>query len=956
MAYSYRNCIEDPNSNYQNFSCIRRMAWNIHDDIIADIPPLAKTLTISFSPFKHIPDNTFVHLPNLRTLRINHNKVVTISNHAFHNLGYLKNLNLSCNNIIHLNSSVFDNLYNLTYLSLSNNKLKGLPYHIFSHVSNLETLILRQNSLSHFFEVAEAVSPLHKLKKLDLCFNNLQSIRHSKVTSLPKTLNTLYLCRNKLHTLSCEKKFLGLVQLLDLSYNEHLPSSAFKNVDLRRVNYLRLRSTNVTVPNLLKVSNIRAGQIDFSGMGLQNNTLLKEFCKLLRSKVTHVKKMMLGNNEIKTIWETTLFGCPQITDTLDLSRNLLRNLNCLNFLKEQNQIKRFSVEHNLLKSLASCKQIDYPFLNMTEISYRYNRILKVGNFAFNQTPNIRILKLNINTIAYLDRKALKGLKKLETLRLDNNLLTDLFSVSFEDLQSLQSLNLRNNRIAVIFNRTFYSLKRLTTLDLGGNKISQFQRSALEGLNNLTNLYLDGNNLKTIDSTQFGAFQGTLQVLDLQRNQIRFVSECISSPFVNLTKLRDLKLDGQMPYGITLLPRAFFRGLSSLESLYLTNNHITKFPKDAFDDLTGLHFLTLDNCCAGEVQLEPGVFKNLHQLRKLIAENMGIQDFSKEVFGNLTSLEVLQLNHNVMQTLDVGALEALHKLRYLDIRNIALSCSCINSILQNWTLNNSQVQLVYLYNLKCPDLPKHHFVNFDTKVCYIDLGEYLFIATYIVIVLTTIIPLLYHKTYWKVKYSYYVFRSWFGENWRRIRKTEEVNEYDAFISYNSADESWVLEQLLPNLEGNGSNFKLCLHHRDFEPGRYIVDNIVTAVYGSRKTICVVSKDFLRSEWCSLEIQLASYRLFHEFRDVLLLVFLEPIPEKQLSAYHRMRKVMLKKTYLLWPEANCSDPAKAQELFWNQLRRALYSGSGGVEELGEKGREEDNVAQNSENYEEKTLVNN
>ncbi|KAM9309607.1 toll-like receptor 13 [Pholidichthys leucotaenia] len=190
---------------------------------------------------------------------------------------------------------------------------------------------------------------------------------------------------------------------------------------------------------------------------------------------------------------------------------------------------------------------------------------------------------------------------------------------------------------------------------------------------------------------------------------------------------------------------------------------------------------------------------------------------------------------------------------------------------------------------------------------------------------TVTPLLYVKLYWKTKYGYYVFRAWFSQQWSSFREEEEKCKYDAFISYNSSDEQWVMHQLLPNLERNGSNFKLCFHHRDFELGRDIVDNIVSAVYSSRKTICVVSRNFLQSEWCSLEIQLASYRLFDEHRDVLLLVFLEPISERQLSSYHRMRKVMLKKTYLQWPGSDCINPIQAQEVFWNQLRRAIRTGN-------------------------------
>ncbi|XP_070691130.1 toll-like receptor 21 [Pempheris klunzingeri] len=923
-GYSFNNCIEDPYSKGQSFKCIRRKDKKV-SDIINDLPPSAINVTISINPLWHIPNNSFVHLPNLQHLKIDHNHLRIIDQFAFQNLTQLKSLNMSFNNISELDPSVFKDLHNLTFLSLTKNKIKQLPEEIFSTLLNLNTLIMRQNFMTNFSGIAQSVSHLINLTTLDLCFNNLTSLSHSNVL-LPKSLTVLYICRNNLFTLGCENSFLRSIQLLDLSYNSRLPTMAFQGVDLRHINYLRLRSTNVAVVEFLKITNVNAGHVDFSGTGLKNDQVLIELCTLLNTTVKVIKNMILASNGIMDLTNNTLHFCPNITGALDLSRNNLKSPSCLRFLSQQTHITSFNAEHNHFTSLPSCKtQNMVYFRNLKELSYRYNRILSVNSFAFYHAPNIKTLQLNINTIAFLHRKALKGLGRLETLRLDNNLLTDLFNNTFEDNVNLKILNLRNNRISVIFNGTFLNLRNLTTLDLGGNKITHFQPSGLDGLKSLSKFYLDGNNLKQIDASLYHVFQDTLTVLDLQSNQIRFLNEHISSPFINLTKLSDLKLDGQRPFGLTALPRSFFRGLHSLKSLYLTNNNIFHLSSDAFDDLTGLHFLSLDNCCVGITQLQPGVFKNLRNLTKLIVENMGIQNFSKEVFGNLTKLRTLQLNRNVMQHIQAEALERLPKLHYLDIRNTPLSCTCKNSLLQNWTLQNQNVQVVYLYNLMCPHDAKLKFYNFDTKVCYIDLGEYLFFSTAAVIFLFTVTPLLYVKLYWKIKYSYYVFCSWFSEQWRRFRDEEENYKYDAFISYNSSDEQWVMDQLLPNLEGNGSSFKLCLHHRDFELGRDIVDNIVCAVHSSRKTICVVSRNFMRSEWCSLEIQLASYRLFSEHRDVLLLVFLEQISERQLSSYHRMRKVMLKKTYLQWPGSDCTDPMQAQDLFWNQLRRAMRAGS-------------------------------
>uniref|UniRef100_UPI0037E9BEB4 toll-like receptor 21 n=1 Tax=Semicossyphus pulcher TaxID=241346 RepID=UPI0037E9BEB4 len=921
-GYSFRNCMEDSYS-YGSFKCIHRTDKNLLS-YVKDLPASAINLTICANPLRHIPNRSFAHLPNLLNLKMDHNNLSNIDQFAFQNLHQLKFLNLSFNNISVLHPSVFEDLHNLTFLSLTNNRLKQLPEGIFSTLDHLTILIMRQNVLNNFSGIAESVSSLPRLSWLDLCFNNLTSLTHN--VSLPESLTRLYLCRNNLSTLGCEHSFLRFVQLLDLSYNPELPTRAFQGVDLSHINYLRLRSTNVKVVELLNISNVHAGHVDFTGTHLKNDSLLMALCRLLKTKVKSMNKMNLGSNGIVKLTNDTLNYCPTIRLLLDLSRNKLKTISCLTFLNRQRYIKNISAEHNSFTSLPSCQTKSHLNLpNLEEISYRYNRILSVNSHAFYTTRNIKTLKLNINTIAFLSLTALKGLKMLETLRLDNNLLTDLYADTFEDQVNLKILNLRNNRISVIFKGTFHLLKNLTSLDLGGNKITHFEPSGLDGLESLTKFYLDGNNLKHIDTSLYHVFQDTLRVLDLQSNQIQFLNDHTRSPFVNLSKLKDLKLDGQRPHGLTVLPRKFFSGLHSLTSLYLTNNKIYQLAPDVFDDLRNLRFLSLDNCCVGVTQLQPGLFKNLRNVTKLIVESMVIQNFSKEVFGNLTNLRTLQLNRNGMQSIPVDALESLPKLHYLDIRNVPLTCTCTNSLLQNWTLNNPKVQVVYLYQLQCQNDPIHRFYNFDTKVCYIDLGEYLFLSTAVVIFLFTVTPLLYVKLYWKMKYSYYVFRSWFSEQWRRIRDEEENCKYDAFISYNSSDEQWVMDQLLPNLEGNGSSFKLCLHHRDFELGRDIVDNIVSAVYGSRKTICVVSRNFLTSEWCSLEIQLASYRLFDELRDVLLLVFLEPISERQLSSYHRMRKVMLKKTYLQWPDSDCTDPTQAQELFWNQLRRAMRTGS-------------------------------
>ncbi|KAM8846436.1 toll-like receptor 21 [Synchiropus picturatus] len=919
-CYGFRHCIETPWSHGTEFKCYRRTARNILA-IVDDLPSSTTNLTISLTPVKSIPEGSFVNLTKLHSLQLDRNNISQIEPHAFQSLHRLQSLNLSCNNISELHPGVFEGLHNLTFLALTNNKLKTLPERILLPLVNLKRFLLRHNFLQNFSNIAKSLSNLTNIEMVDLCFNILTNLSHLNY-SLPHSLEVLYICRNNLSTLGCKQNFLAAVHVLDLSNNAQLDNHAFSGLNLTHIYYLRLRSTNVSIVQFVKTANINVGSIDFTNTGIRSNTQMKELCVALRRRIKRIKSLNLCANGPLNLSNGALDDCPQIVH-LNVSGNYVRDSNCLRFLDKHPQINVLVSEHNNMTKLQSCEK---PFFfNLKELSFRYNHILSVSNCAFCHAPNVTMLKLNINRIADLGLKALKGLQQLQTLRLDNNLLTELFDTTFEDLVDLRVLNLRNNRISVIFNNTFANLKNLWKLDLGGNKITHITSAGLRGLKRLSNFYLDGNKLQQIEHALHPVFCDTLTVLDLERNSIRFLSHNTYSPFANLSKLQDLKMGSQLLHGLANVPQRFFHGLHSLRTLYFDNNQIIYISPDAFDDLSSLKFLTLTACCAGDVQLQPGTFKNLRNLTTLIIENTGMEQLSEHVVGNLTKLAVLQINHNGIKSINITTLESLPKLQYLDIRNVPLSCTCKNNLLQNWTVKNRRVQVVNLFNLPCQNDQRHKFYDFDTRVCYVDIGHYLFFSTAVVIVLFTATPILYVKLYWKIKYGCYVFRSWFKEQWRRIREEQENCKYDAFISYNSSDEDWVMDYLLPNLEGNGSSFKLCLHHRDFELGRDIVDNIVTAVYSSRKTICVVSKNFLQSEWCSLEIQLASYRLFDEHRDVLLLVFLEPISERQMSSYHRMRKVMLKKTYLQWPGSDCANPDEAQNLFWTKLRRAMKTGS-------------------------------
>jgi hypothetical protein len=62
------------------------------------------------------------------------------------------------------------------------------------------------------------------------------------------------------------------------------------------------------------------------------------------------------------------------------------------------------------------------------------------------------------------------------------------------------------------------------------------------------------------------------------------------------------------------------------------------------------------------------------------------------------------------------------------------------------------------------------------------------------------------------------------------------------------------------------FKLGLHERDFEAGKYNADNIIDAINTSRKIIFVISSSFLRSKWGKYELDMARMHMFQQNREI------------------------------------------------------------------------------------------
>ncbi|MDP9317054.1 MAG: toll/interleukin-1 receptor domain-containing protein [Chloroflexota bacterium] len=75
------------------------------------------------------------------------------------------------------------------------------------------------------------------------------------------------------------------------------------------------------------------------------------------------------------------------------------------------------------------------------------------------------------------------------------------------------------------------------------------------------------------------------------------------------------------------------------------------------------------------------------------------------------------------------------------------------------------------------------------------------------------------------------------------------EYDVFISYSHHDKVWVRSELLPRLETAG--LSVCIDFRDFRPGAPSITEMERAATTSRKTVLVLTPEYLASDWSTFE---------------------------------------------------------------------------------------------------------
>ncbi|BFZ12915.1 hypothetical protein BsWGS_15954 [Bradybaena similaris] len=277
-----------------------------------------------------------------------------------------------------------------------------------------------------------------------------------------------------------------------------------------------------------------------------------------------------------------------------------------------------------------------------------------------------------------------------------------------------------------------------------------------------------------------------------------------------------------------------------------------------------------------------------------------------------SVVKFDLRHNDISVINMDLLKSWAEVEnfFIDIRDNPINCGCemasmLPYLADNSTFKGQLAPYEYVRDLYCatPEAlagTQLHKLTTDSLICPVyESNRTAVIALGLVMALLITLIILIIR--FKIEIRILLYTRLHVRLPCDVDSQRSGKDFDAFISYSNDDSDWVCQNLIKFLEkspeeaasggvdpkksrqaGNKQqNFKVCVHQRDFVPGKTIFDNIVDCIEASRHTIIVLSPSFMRSHWAMEELRQAYRQSLVERTRHLIVILLEKVSKDDMD---------------------------------------------------------------------------
>ncbi|XP_062068802.1 toll-like receptor 6 [Lepus europaeus] len=713
---------------------------------------------------------------------------------------------------------------------------------------------------------ASDISLLSRLKMLKLSHNRLQQLDFS-VFKFNQDLDYLDLSHNQLRELTCHP--VVSFKHLDLSFNDFdVPPICKEFGNWTQLNFLGFSATKLQQSDLLPIAHLQLNSIllDLGRYHVKESET--ESLPILNTKTLHLVFCPDNLFSVQVKIAVNTLGCLQLTNIKLNDKNCQILIKFLSELTRGPTLLNFTLNHmeTTWKCLVRVFQYLWPkpveYLNIYNLTI-IERISK-EHFTYSRTA-LKALKIEhiTNRVFLFSQEALYTVFSEMNIRMLTISDTPFVHMLCPQAPStFQFLNFTQNVFTDSIFQKCSTLVRLETLILQKNGLKDLVKVGLmtKDMPSLETLDVSRNSLGSERHEESCTWAGGIQVLNLSSNA---------------------------------LTDSVFRCLPpKVKVLDLHNNRITAIPKD----VTHLEALQELNVALNSLVDLPGC-------------------------GPFSSLSLLIIEHNAVSHPSAHFFQSCQKITSIKAGSNPFHCTCeLREFIKSMGQLSSEVAEGWPDSYKCayPEGYKGTLLkdfHMSQLSCNIALLMVTIGATVLVVAASVTCLCVYLDVPWYLRMVYQWTQARHRARNIPLVELQRNLQFHAFISYSEHDSAWVKSELVPNLEKE--DIRVCLHERDFVPGKSIVENIINCIEKSYKSIFVLSPNFVQSEWCHYELYFAHHNLFHKGSNNLILILLEPIPPSSIpSKFHKLRALMAQQTYLEWP----TEKSK-RGLFWANIRAAF-----------------------------------